>query len=114
MSDLLKDKEVILIFWATWCPHCKAEIPRVVEFYNERKDKIAVVGINAGESKAKVASFAQKTGISYPIVLDPGTSVARLYNVVGVPTIVAVNKNGEIIYSGHSMEELIQKNLFND
>jgi len=109
LSDLLKDRKVVLVFWATWCPHCRAEIPYVEKFYKENKDEFAVIGINVGESKTKVSSFMQKTKISYPVALDSDSSISKLYDVVGVPTIVAINKNGETIYVGHSMQEVTDR-----
>ncbi len=109
LSDLLKKGEAVLVFWATWCPHCRAEIPHIEKFYKENKEKVALLSINSGESKTKVLSFVQKKGISYPVALDPDSSVAKLYGVVGIPTIVAIDKNSNIIYMGHSMQEMETK-----
>ncbi|MFC1666497.1 TlpA family protein disulfide reductase [Candidatus Omnitrophota bacterium] len=109
LSDLLKERKAVLVFWATWCPHCRKEMPHVEAFYKENKDKIAVVGVNSGESKVKVSKFIQEAGISYPIGLDLDTGVARSYGVRGIPTIIAINKDWQIIYFGHSIEEAADK-----
>lgn len=109
LSDLLKDRPVVLVFWTTWCPSCRAEVPHIEKFYKENKNEVAIIGINIGESKAKVSSFIQKMGISYPIALDPESRVAKLYNVVGIPTIVAIDKNSKVTYFGHSMEEMTRR-----
>lgn len=106
LSDLLNDKKVVLVFWATWCPHCRSEIPHIEKFYKENKSKIAVIGINIGETKGKVASFAEKRKISYPIVLDPDSTVARAYKVTGIPAIVAIDRDSTILYFGHSLSEM--------
>ena len=109
LSDVLKTKTVVLDFWATWCFYCIRSVPAMEKFYKENKDKVAVIAIDVGESKAKVESFVRKKGILYPIALDPKGRVAKLYNVRGIPTVVAVNQDGKIIYYGNSIEEMLQK-----
>ncbi len=79
------------------------------KFYQENKDKVALIGIDVGESKAKVESFVRKKRILYPIALDPKGRVAKLYKVRGIPTVVAVNQDGKIIYYGHSIKEMLRK-----
>ena len=109
LSEILKDKKVVLDFWASWCPPCVRAIPELEEFYSENKDKVAVIGINVGESKKKVEEFVRRVKTSYPIVLDFKGSVANLYKVRGIPTLVFVNQDGKIIYYGHSIEEMARK-----
>ena len=109
LFDILKDRKAVLVFWATWCPHCRTEIPHIEKFYAENKDKVAVIGIDVGESKRKVENFVRKMKISYPIALDSDGRVSELYNVRGIPTIVAVSKERKILYYGHSMEEMGDK-----
>lgn len=112
LSKILKDKNVVLVFWATWCPYCVKEVPDVQKFYNENKDKVAVIGINLQESKAKVGAFVKTKGITYPVALDSDGIVGRSYNVRGIPTVVAIDKKGKIIYHGHSIEEMAEKTGF--
>ncbi len=109
LSDILNKRKAVLLFWATWCFYCRREMPRVEKFYQKNKDKIAVIGINVGESKRKAERFIRKMGISYPIALDPDLKVSRLYNVLGVPTIVVVDKAGKVIYYGYSVQEMLKK-----
>lgn len=109
LSEILKSKNAILVFWATWCPHCREEIPHIEKFYKENKDKTEVLGINVKESRTKVEKFISKKDITYPIVLDSDGKVASLYNVRGIPTIVAISREGKIIYYGHSIEEMLDK-----
>ena len=113
LSDVLKEKKVVLDFWASWCPPCVRAISELEEFYSENKDKVEIIGINIKESKPKVASFIRKKGISYPVVLDSDGKVAGLYNVRSIPTIVAVDKTGEMLYYGHSVKEMTGKVDFN-
>ncbi len=55
-----RDKSLLLVFGATWCPHCRHEVPLLKEYYNEFKDKgLEVLGIDIQESKKKVGSFVK-------------------------------------------------------
>jgi len=109
LKDTLKDKDAVLVFFATWCPPCRREAPHVESYYQQNMDKVAVLGINVQESSAKVAAFAKGAGLNYPIAIDTTGQVAREYGVRGIPTVVAINKKGQIIYSGHDIIEMSRK-----
>lgn len=110
LSEILKKKMVVLDFWASWCPQCVKTIPDLEKFYQEFKDKkVEVIGVNVGESKEKVESFVRQRELSYTIVLDTDSSVAKLYNVRGIPTFVAINKKAKVLYYGHSLGEMKEK-----
>jgi len=104
LSKVLSEKPVLLDFWATWCPACREEAPRVQTFYQKYANKVAVIGVDINESKKAIASFAEANGLTYPIVIDTG-EVANQYGVVGIPTIVLIGKDGKILYFGHSVNE---------
>lgn len=103
LADTLRTKNVVLVFWATWCPACVRKIPDVERFYREKGGNIAVLGINLRESRAKVADFAEKKRISYPIALDTRGEVGQLYKVRGIPTVIGINREGDIVYRGHEI-----------
>lgn len=107
LSAILEKKRAVLIFWATWCPYCRTELPIAEKFYAENKTKVEVIGIDIRESKAKVENFLQTLNLSYPIALDSDGKVAKLYKARGVPAIVAVDKNSKIIYDGHSVKQMM-------
>lgn len=109
LSEILKKKQAVLLFWATWCPHCRKEIPKLEKFYQENKDKVSVIAIDVNESKTRVENFTRKMQISYPIALDTDGTVAKSYQVRGIPTIVAVSRDSKIIYYGHSATEMLKK-----
>lgn len=112
LESFAKDKVSLLVFGATWCPHCVHEIPILKEYYNEfKEDGFEVLGIDIQESKKKVKSFAERNKINYPVVLDSNAKVARLYKVVGIPLNIVLDKNGVIVYKENKppSKEILEK-----
>jgi peroxiredoxin len=102
-----RGKPVLLFFGTTWCPACRAEVPKykkVHETYVPRG--LEVIYINIMEPAKKVARFAQSQSLPYRTLLDENGSVGNAYNVIGVPMIVLVDKNGNVIKVGHSSSEM--------
>lgn len=96
LADLLKGKEVILSFWASWCPECRQQMPVLNRFAREYGNKIEIIGINVQEPKNVAASFVKEKGLEFKILLDSKGQVSSAYGVVGVPTNVLINKQGLI------------------
>jgi thiol-disulfide isomerase/thioredoxin len=94
----LKGKVVIVNFWATWCPPCRAEIPELVELQTKYKDRLQVIGVSVDEdaSPQEVNAFAAKAGINYPVVM--GKDIVKEYGgVPALPTSFMVNKDGGVV-----------------
>jgi peroxiredoxin len=92
-----RDRPVLLVFGTTWCPYCKEEIPRIKEIYRQgREKKLEVLNIFINEPEAKVADFAARYALPYPVLLDKDGKVAERYQVRGVPTLVLVDRQGKI------------------
>lgn len=101
-----KGKPVILNFWASWCPPCKAEMPAFQQASQEFADSdLQIIAINATsqDSLADVSRFIEQHGITFPIPLDQTGSVSRDYLVHSLPTTYFIDKNGviaEVIIGG--------------
>jgi peroxiredoxin len=103
----MKGKPVLIFFGTTWCPGCRTEIPvykKVYETYVPRG--LEVIYINIMEPAQKVRRFAEAQSLPYRVLLDENGSVGNAYNVVGVPSIILVDKEGQIIKQGHSSSEM--------
>lgn len=96
LSDY-KGKKVMLNFWATWCPPCKAEMPEMQEFHEASKDEVEVLAINM-DTQNDVAGFIKKMGITFPILLDEKNEVNKNYQIISIPTTFFIDKNGVITH----------------
>lgn len=90
-------KVVVLRFWATWCAFCKDEMKAIEPIWQARRDQgLLVLAVNAGQTADDIAKFVGDLGISYPVLLDPGSKTARLYGVTGLPMTFFVDRQGVV------------------
>src|SRR5208282_5885712 len=114
-SSDFKGKVVILDFWATWCPPCKAEIPGFIALQKEYGKKgLAVVGISVDEGGADVVKeFAQKLGMNYPVVLADEKTPQVFGGIEAIPTTFIIDREGRIVtnHLGFTEKDEFEKEL---
>ncbi|MEC1262664.1 redoxin domain-containing protein [Bacillus swezeyi] len=96
LSDF-KGRKVLLNFWATWCKPCQIEMPAMEELQNEHQD-ITVLAVNFTSSEKNqqaVETFAERHGLTFPIVLDQEGINAK-YEIFSYPTTYVIDENGII------------------
>ena len=92
-----RDKVVLINFWTTWCPPCRAEMPEIESLYQEYKDKgLVIIGIDIGEPEARVRQFVQRGGYSWTFVLDSNGAVMADYKIRKIPTSFFIDRKGVI------------------
>jgi peroxiredoxin len=94
LSDL-KGKKVMLNFWATWCPPCKAEMPAMEQFHKEAGDDVVILAVNI-DPHLDVKAFVDENGITFPIPLDAEDKVNEMYQVLSIPTTYFIDTKGNI------------------
>ncbi|WP_312702287.1 TlpA disulfide reductase family protein [Sedimentibacter sp.] len=97
LSEAIKDKNVILNFWATWCGFCVIEMPDLEELQKAHEDDLLIIAINVGETKEKVQGFVDEMKLNLTVVLDGDMKVNNNYGVRSYPTTLAINKKGEAV-----------------
>jgi len=103
----LKGKPTLVVFWATWCPPCKREIPVLKEIYVKYGKKLNMVGvaINYKQTQQEVANFSRANGLQYTILWDAENKAADNYCVSGIPTVVLVDPQGIVQYRGNQITD---------
>lgn len=95
----LRGKAIILNFWATWCPPCLGEMPRLQQAYERfAKHGLVVIGIDQQEYAGPVRDFVRSHGITFPVVLDRDANTAYAYQVSYTPTSFFVDRRGIVRY----------------
>jgi thiol-disulfide isomerase/thioredoxin len=94
---------MVINFWASYCPPCRAEMPLLQKRVGLRKDVVLVL-VNEGDSRQRAQDFLDSTGVVSPSFLDSDLKVGRAYGVVPLPTTVFVRADGTI--AGRQIGEL--------
>ena len=101
LSDL-RGKVVMLQFTASWCGVCRKEMPFIekdIWLKHKENTNFALIGIDRDEPLETVIEFGKKTGITYPMALDPGADIFAKYadRQAGITRNVLVDKDGKIV-----------------
>ncbi len=109
-----KGKVVVIDFWATWCPPCRASIPGLERIHREYSPKgVVLLAVSLDDGGwDDVKSFRQEYGISYRI-LKGTNDVATKYMVRSIPMLVLVDREGKMQKRllGFGVEEELEKEI---
>jgi len=112
----MREKPLMINFWASWCGPCNTEAPDLVKLYKAYGDKfdLYAVNITPGDSMRNIKAFVERHGYPFPVLLDMEGSVSELYQIQPIPTTFLIDKNGvirDMFYteSFATLEKKIQK-----
>jgi peroxiredoxin len=97
LSEYRGKKPVVLDFWASWCPNCRRDMPKLNGFYEKYKDQVEVIGINLQEPERTVADFIRSRKINFPVALDPQGLASSAFGIQYTNTHFLIDKEGKIV-----------------
>jgi thioredoxin-like negative regulator of GroEL len=101
--DLVGKGATIVVFWETWCPHCRREVPKLQTMYetygSQGLQVIGLTKITKSSTEEIVESFIAENKVGYPIAKENG-QMSTYFGVAGIPA-AAVVKDGQIVWRGH-------------
>ncbi|ASK64033.1 alkyl hydroperoxide reductase [Virgibacillus phasianinus] len=112
LSDY-RGQRVMVNFWATWCPPCRAEMPDMEKFY--QNEDIVILAINLTQTEKslqQVQDFVNEFQVTFPILLDKQIEVATNYGIRPIPTSFMIDPNGIIqfkAFGAMSYERMVQE-----
>lgn len=104
---------VWLIFNATWCANCRAEMPDIEKLQQEIGDKVQIIGVYLNDSPSQVLEYSHQLGLTFPQIPDPEGKIGALYRALGVPAHYFIDSDGTIdsVYVGALSEAAMKERL---
>jgi len=96
-------RPAVVVFWATWCGPCRAEIPDLRQLLADYGDRIELVGVNAGEPVATVSAATGPLGITWPVLSDTDRHAQAAFQIEALPTVLIVDGEGLVRYRGFGL-----------
>lgn len=90
-----KGKIVLLDFWATWCPPCRADAPALEKLHQQHQD-LAIIGISVSEERATVEKFLREYPRGYPVALTTENELSRPYQAGPLPLYLVIDREGKL------------------
>ncbi len=93
-----RGKILLINFWATWCPPCRAEIPDFIEVYEaEKNNGLAILGLSVDDlSTNELQTFVRRFKINYPVALATQEIIRQFRPGQYIPTTIFIDKKGQI------------------
>lgn len=107
-----RGKVLILNFWATWCPPCRAEIPDLVALQEKYRDQVVVLGISLDEvPAAEVRAFAERYKVNYPIAMATPAIYSAFPGLGTLPMSLIVDRDGLVVQKHVGMLNAVRTEL---
>ncbi len=93
----LAGQVVLVKTWATWCPPCRKELPALEAVHRRYDDQgLTVLGVNIGEGRDEVQRFVTRSGLTFPILLDPDEVSLRAFGSISLPSSFLIDRDGKL------------------
>ncbi|MBE6758771.1 MAG: TlpA family protein disulfide reductase [Ruminococcaceae bacterium] len=91
-------KPIVLNFWASWCPPCKAEMPHFEEAYKTYPDvQFMMINVTTGDDRAAAEEFIADSGYTFPVFYDIEGTASYIYSTGSLPTTFFIDSDGNLV-----------------
>jgi len=117
-SDRLTEgRPIVLNFWASWCPPCRAGMPNFNRIYQEFGEEVTFMMVNLTdgrrETKESAMEYIEGEGYSFPIYFDTVRLASNAYGVQGIPVTFFIDRNGDVVsvVTGQMSESVLRAEI---
>jgi thiol-disulfide isomerase/thioredoxin len=109
-----RGRVVVVNFWGSWCPPCRAEAPTLAVTAEQYKSAgVAFLGVDVRDTTASALAFTREFGITYPSVADSGSQITLDFTsvvpIAGTPTTLVIDRTGHVagaVFGAATTQEL--------
>ena len=102
LSEVVAEQPVILLFWATWCPYCKALMPHIHSVKLEYGDRIRVLAVHFRDDKGDPGMFVENAGYDFTVIPD-GNELAKLNEVWTTPGLLIIDSERRVRFDLYAL-----------
>ena len=92
---------LVLHFWASWCPYCRKEIPKLQTLQEDRwtSDGVRVIAVSTDHDPSTLKQFIKERGVTYPVIADGehDLAISEQYGISGIPVTYVIGRDGRIV-----------------
>jgi cytochrome c biogenesis protein CcmG/thiol:disulfide interchange protein DsbE len=94
----LRGKAVVLNAWASWCGPCKEEAPYLEQVWRSNRDRdVVILGLDAKDFRGDARRFAERFGLTFPLVYDRPGDVVADFGITGFPETFVIDREGRVV-----------------
>jgi thiol-disulfide isomerase/thioredoxin len=110
LAQYIGKTPVLIEFWATWCPNCKALEPQMLAATKKYAGKVKFLGVavSVNQSPAKVKAYSEKHPLGYDVFFDTKGHASDVYDVPATSYIVVIDRAGKVAYTGLGSDQDIE------
>ncbi len=109
----LRGNYVVLDFWASWCPDCRKDVPRMKELHEQYGNVATFVSISFDDNKDNWSKYVSENGMDWLHLSElkkwKETEISKLYNIKWIPATYILDRNGDIILATVMIEKVAEK-----
>jgi len=105
LSDVVAEQPVIVLFWATWCPYCKALMPHLQSIRLEYGDEVRVLAVHFRDDDGDPVAYMENAGYDFTVLPD-GNEVAKLNEVWGTPGLLIIDRDMVVRFDRYTLPKL--------
>ena len=100
LPDSLKDKVVMLDFWASWCDPCKASFPVMEQLHQKYGPQgLIILAVNVDENKSDMADFLKRNATTFTVVRDAAQKLVEKAGIATMPSTFLIDRQGKVRFT---------------